>query len=86
MTAYRALRSLENMPGFFQEYGDEASYYVGKIVICALMIGVPALAALTAIVAAMLLDRLIIVAQPSWPQQSVSFVAKILTMRYHLYF
>lgn len=69
---YKSLKSLENMSGFYQEYSEEASSHVIKIVICALMIGVPAFAALTAIVAAMLLDRLIIVTQPSWPRQSVS--------------
>uniref|UniRef100_A0A0N5B162 Lantibiotic ABC transporter permease n=1 Tax=Syphacia muris TaxID=451379 RepID=A0A0N5B162_9BILA len=67
---YKSLKSLENISGFYQEYSEEASNHVGKIVICALMIGIPALAALTAIVATVLLDRLIIVAQPSWPRQS----------------
>lgn len=54
------------------QYDEVRMNFTVKIVICSLMIFVPAVACLAALVAAILLDRLVIVSQPTWPQYSVS--------------
>ncbi|KAK6112590.1 putative integral membrane protein [Brugia pahangi] len=50
--------------------GEVSENFTTKLVICSLMIFVPITACLAALVAAALLDRLIVVSQPTWPQYS----------------
>ncbi|VDK29511.1 unnamed protein product, partial [Gongylonema pulchrum] len=52
------------------QYASIRNKYVAKLFICSLMIVVPAGACLAAVIAAALLDRLVIVTQPTWPQYS----------------
>ncbi|KAL3990305.1 putative integral membrane protein [Acanthocheilonema viteae] len=49
---------------------DIRENFTAKLVICSLMILVPIIACLAALVAAALLDRLVVVSQPTWPQYS----------------
>ncbi|VDN03574.1 unnamed protein product [Thelazia callipaeda] len=49
-----------------------AKNYEAKLVICSLMIALPALACLAAVIAAVLIDRVVVVTQPTWPQYSRS--------------
>lgn len=69
---YRAVRRLGNSSAAIAQYGGDVSSYVGKIVISALMIAIPALAALAAMIAAILLDMVVFVTQPMWSTHSVS--------------
>uniref|UniRef100_A0A1I7VKH8 Pecanex-like protein n=1 Tax=Loa loa TaxID=7209 RepID=A0A1I7VKH8_LOALO len=52
------------------QYDEVRENFTAKLVICSLMIFVPIVACLAALVAAALLDRLIVVSQPIWPQFS----------------
>ncbi|CAJ0583268.1 unnamed protein product, partial [Mesorhabditis spiculigera] len=68
--AKRNLQSLQNAAGFDAEFGAEEGNYTGRIVISAIMIGVPAVAALVSLIAIILLDRLVLVAYPVYPTQN----------------
>uniref|UniRef100_A0A158Q7B7 MARVEL domain-containing protein n=1 Tax=Elaeophora elaphi TaxID=1147741 RepID=A0A158Q7B7_9BILA len=51
-------------------YDDIRENFIAKLVICSLMILVPVVACLAAIVAAALLDRFVVVSQPTWSHYS----------------
>lgn len=57
-------------------YGPREKF-TPSLVICSLMILIPAIACLAAVAAAALFDRIVVVSQPSWPQYSVN-VARYL--------
>lgn len=64
--SYKKLIQLQNVEGFQQEFGTHSENYAGKVVISSVMIGIPALAALVALIGIFLLNRLV-VSEPSWP-------------------
>ncbi|VDK54461.1 unnamed protein product [Anisakis simplex] len=68
--AYKAVKQLNNTQAMYALYGGDASTYVGKIVISAIMIAIPALAALISMIAAVLLDSIVCITQPMWSVQS----------------
>ncbi|VDK68738.1 unnamed protein product [Onchocerca ochengi] len=70
VTLFRIVHLHDANPQNEVQYRETKENFMAKLVICSLMIFVPVVACLAAIVAAALLDRLIVVTQPTWSHYS----------------
>ncbi|MFH4975836.1 hypothetical protein AB6A40_002545 [Gnathostoma spinigerum] len=82
--AYRKYLNYKAVVAIDTQLPYTAGEYVGKIVISAVMIAIPVVASITALIAAVLVDRLAVIVQPAWRADSADQERKMRNSRMRL--